>query len=76
MSRSRVDLPWSEKDELALIDLFNGGYSLPEICDVLERNEAGVVTRLERLGLVVSTEGQEVYKVQDCWHRKEMLMRS
>ena len=66
--KSRVGKPWTKDEEHQLVLMFDAGWPFPAICGELRRNEAGILTRLTRLGLVISTEC-EVYKTKHCWHR-------
>jgi len=50
---------WTPTDEERLKELFNQGHDVENLCDNLQRNSAGILARLKKLGLTVEETGQE-----------------
>ena len=50
---------WSKKDDNLLTNLYQSGASKKDICDALQRTEAGIAARLVRLQLI---ENRDVFR--------------
>lgn len=45
--------PWTKEEEKKLIELYNNNVSIEDIVNELERNRGGIISRLNKLGIII-----------------------
>lgn len=60
---------WTAKEEALLVEGFDLGFKLPDLCARLGRSEAAILTRLVRLKKLVFIPAQLKYYCTKVWWR-------